>query len=220
LKKSRSDHHATGIKLVAAGLVSVFVLAACSERVTGAADSIPDVPFATDISYNEFNLESYWYSRYILSRAHARSGFGVHQVWGPLFQGDMPTMRAMMKQFSEITGHGLPVNPWPVFLEFESAKPYFVVAPDQADFATLRWDASTFDTTLVTGALGQAAMKKTAWVEQFLRAEYDPPENRFIGFVLSGEVINTFNWLRMNSCQHWPADRSGELPWRVLPALF
>ena len=148
--------------------------------------------------FGKFNLESYWYSRYILSRAHARSGFGVHMLRGPLFGGDMKKLRSTVKSFSEKTGHALPPNPWPVFLEFKSGDPYFAQNPKQSDFSTLRWQKDSFDKTIVTGALGQAAVKKIVWIEQFLRAIYDPPENRFIGFVLTGEVLNTLNWLRTN----------------------
>ena len=148
--------------------------------------------------FDEFNSESYWYSRYILSRAHARSGFGVHMLRGPMFGGDLEKLQSTVKSFSEKTGHALPPNPWPVFLEFKSGDPYFTQKPRQSDFSSLRWQKDSFDKTIVTGALGQAAVKKIVWIEQFLRAIYDPPENRFIGFVLTGEVLNTLNWLRAN----------------------
>lgn len=158
--------------------------------------ALPSAQAVEPEDFQRFNLESYWYSRYILSRAHARSGMGVHMLWGPLFQGEMSQLQSTVQTFSEETGHAIPTNPWPVFLEFTSAEPYFTQEPIQEDFATLRWDQSTFDRTIETGALGQAAVKKTVWIEQFLRAIYDPPENRFIGFVLTGETLSTFNWLR------------------------
>ena len=159
----------------------------------GQQSSNPDS--ASELSFDQFNLQSYWYSRYILSRAHARAGVGVHMLRGPVFQGDLGQLQSTVKRFSETTGHAIPTNPWPVFLEFQSAKPFFTQTPDQSDFATLRWQRDSFDPTIDLGALGQAATKKIVWIEQFLRAIYDPPENRFIGFVLSGEVLSTFQWL-------------------------
>ena len=179
----------TGIKNFMA-IVGVFVLIISLSGIAVLAVDQED--------FGEFNLESYWYSRYILSRAHARSGFGVHMLRGPLFGGDMKELQSTVKSFSEKTGHALPPNPWPVFLEFKSGDPYFTQKPKQSDFSTLRWQKDSFDKTIVTGALGQAAVKKIVWIEQFLRAIYDPPENRFIGFVLTGEVLNTLNWLRAN----------------------
>lgn len=157
-----------------------------------------DAESESNLSFDAFNLQSYWYSRYILSRSHARAGAGVHMLRGPMFSGDLDELQSTVKGFSETTGHAVPTNPWPVFLEFKSAKPFFTQSPDQSDFATLRWQRDTFDPTIDLGALGQAATKKIVWIEQFLRAVYDPPENRFIGFVLSGEVLSTFQWLMQN----------------------
>ena len=154
-----------------------------------------DSDSGSELSFDQFNLQSYWYSRYILSRAHARAGVGVHMLRGPMFGGDLGQLQSTVKGFSEATGHAIPANPWPVFLEFKSAKPFFTQSPDQSNFATLRWQRDTFDPTIDLGALGQAATKKIVWIEQFLRAIYDPPENRFIGFVLTGEVLSTFQWL-------------------------
>jgi len=172
------------------------------------------------LSFDQFNLQSYWYSRYILSRAHARAGVGVHMLRGPVFQGDLSQLQSTVKGFSETTGHAIPTNPWPVFLEFKSAKPFFTQIPDQSDFATLRWQRDSFDPTIDLGALGQAATKKIVWIEQFLRAIYDPPENRFIGFVLSSEVLSTFQWLAQHGTNTGEPLEPGNANNAYFPASF
>jgi len=174
----------------------------------------------SNLSFDAFNLQSYWYSRYILSRSHARAGAGVHMLRGPMFGGDLDELQSTVKGFSKTTGHAVPTNPWPVFLEFKSARPFFSQSPDQSDFATLRWQRDSFDTTIDVGALGQAATKKIVWIEQFLRAVYDPPENRFIGFVLSGEVLSTFQWLMQNGTNTGEPLEPGNREGAYVPASF
>lgn len=156
---------------------------------------------AQEITTSDFaktQQEGYWYSRYNLGQIATRSGLGIHMLWGPMFNGDMDKLQDTVMMFAEMTGHAMPVNPFPIFLEFTSGKPYFTQQPNLTDYGTLRWDPETFDQTIITGAIGQSAMKKVLWVEQFLRATYDPPENRFEGFVLTGEVVNAFQFLMNN----------------------
>ncbi|MFQ5506759.1 MAG: hypothetical protein ACE5F1_18465, partial [Planctomycetota bacterium] len=150
----------------------------------------------TDLGSN-FNLDSYWYSRYNLGNLLFRSGMGVHMVHNPLFKKHskedkkrdgspmfpkpVDFMHFKIRQFCARSGLPCRLDPenkrnpkafppkgaFPVFLEFASGSPRFMQPPVPDDFTTLRWDPASIDRTIISGALGQTLMKEVLWSEDF-----------------------------------------------------
>ncbi len=122
------------------------------------------------LSWGEVINEGYWYSRYYLGHLEMRSGAGLHMVFSPVFQGNLSMMMMKIKMAANITHASPPMNPFPIFAEFASAKPFFSQAVDTNnpnDFATLRWDLSTADRDLYPAALAQSGLKNVLWAEEF-----------------------------------------------------
>lgn len=163
--------------------------------------------------------ESYNYSRASLESINAKSGLGVHTLWGPAIGamvGDpndpmsrKQVLMGMIGKFAEASGATPPANAWPQFLEFESGDPHFAQPVDTDDsdgttfandFSSLRWDRSTMSKVVNPAALGQTMFKQVLWAEAFFSKNHrnsagqtklgGDPVAGFGGFVLTANAVN------------------------------
>ncbi len=146
-------------------LIGVFLLG--SIQVSSAASTSNE----PTLSWGQTINENYWYSRYYLGNLEMRSGAGLHMTFSPVFQGNLNMMMTKMMMAANLTHTTPPMNAFPIFAEFASAKPFFAQVVDTEhpnDFGTLRWDLSTADRDLYPAALAQAGLKNVLWSEEFL----------------------------------------------------
>ncbi len=142
--------------------------------------------------------EGYWYSRYNMGTLAMRSGLGE------TFMPDMEMMMQAMKMADEDFdpmqkgmdyGDGnhpmAPVNPSLLQVVYKSGSPYYTQAVDINDFATQKWDPSTFDKTVTGLATGHLMIKEIEWAKQFhVDGHFGTPTEgigaqwRFVGSVL------------------------------------
>jgi len=137
--------------------------------------------------------EGYWYSRYNMSNLTMISGLGEP------FTPDMAMMQQMMQMADANPDDGdTPMPPIGATLLqsiFASADPHFVQTVDMADFATMRWDPATFDTTVTPAAMGWTIVKEIEWAKQFhVDDHFGTPADdfgaqwRFVGMVIVAEA--------------------------------
>ena len=142
--------------------------------------------------------EGYWYSRYNMGTLAMRSGLG--ETFMPDMQMMMQAMKMADADFDPMQkgmnyGDGdhpmAPMNPSLLQAVYKSGSPYYTQPIDINDFATQKWDLSTFDRALTGLATGQLMIKEIEWAKQFHVDEHfgKPTDNfgaqwRFIGSVL------------------------------------
>lgn len=163
---------------------------------------IPSLAFAQDgvlVGGNpDFNTtaaeeEGYWYSRYNMSNLTMISGLGEP------FMPDMAMMQQMMQMADANPDDGdAPMPPMGATLLqsiYASADPHFVQTVDMADFATMRWDPATFDTTVTSAAMGWTIIKEIEWAKQFhVDNHFGAADDdfgaqwRFVGMVIVAEA--------------------------------
>ncbi len=137
--------------------------------------------------------EGYWYSRYNLGNLVMRSGMG------DTFMPDMDMVQQMVKMVDADSTDGdtaiPPTNAALLRSVYASGDPSYTQKMDAADFATQRWDPSTFDTTVTSQAMGWTMIKEVEWGKQFhvdnhfgtISDSYGA-QQRFAGMVLVAEA--------------------------------
>ncbi len=170
-------------------------------------DLIPTQPTTPDRIGYVLGIENYEYSRYQLGVLIARSGMGIHLMWGPViraqaamesdpafdgsFTGGTPNgykeddqLKKNIMHFGTLSGHQPPMNPWPQFGEFVEGDPHYMQPPDANtfthNFATLRWDRSKMSKWLSPDAMGQTLMKQYLWSQDMLGAFHDSDGNEVV----------------------------------------
>ncbi len=170
-------------------------------------DLDPANPNTPDRAAYVLGIENYEYSRYQLGVLIARSGMGIHLMWGPVIraQAAMETdpnfdgsftggtangykeddqLKKNIMHFGMLSGHQPPMNPWPQFGEFVEGDPHYAQAPDASaftrDFSTLRWDRSKMNKLLSPGAMGQTLMKQYLWSQDMLGAFHDGDDSEVV----------------------------------------
>lgn len=137
--------------------------------------------------------EGYWYSRYNMSNLTMISGLGEP------FMPDMAMMEQMMQMADANPDDGdVPMPPMGATLLqsiYASGDPHFIQAIDMADFATMRWDPASFDTTVTSQAMGWTIVKEIEWAKQFhVDGHFGTPQDdfgaqwRFVGMVIVAEA--------------------------------
>jgi len=118
--------------------------------------------------------EGYWYSRYNMGTLAMISGLG--EVFMPDMDMMMMAMRMADADFDPMqksTDYGdgnhpmAPVNPSLLQVVYKSGSPYYTQPFDVNDFATQRWDPTTFDRALTGLATGHLMIKEVEWARGF-----------------------------------------------------
>jgi len=176
---------------------------------------------------NGVMAESYNYSRSTLGAVNARSGLGVHTLWGPAVGAlaadpndpldRKQVLESMIKKFAKASGATPPAHAWPQFLEFERGNPHFAQSVDTDDsdgttfandFASLRWDRTKMSKVITPAALGQTLFKQVMWSEAFFSMSHGSKDGTrklggdavegFSGLVLTANSINKMLALKNN----------------------
>ena len=143
--------------------------------ITVAAQSIGGVA-GFDITVVE--QEAYWYSRYNLGHLTMRSGMG--EVFLP--EPAMVERMIAMADADPTDGDTVvpPTNPALLRTVFAAGDPHWTQGADSADFATMRWDETSFDTRVTGSALGWTIIKELEWAKQFhVDSHFGRPEDAF-----------------------------------------
>jgi len=137
--------------------------------------------------------EGYWYSRYNMGNLMVRSGLGDS------FMPDMAMMQQMIQMADADPNDGdtvmPPVNATLLQSIYASGDPHYTQALNVDDFATQRWDPTSFDTTVTSRSMGWTMVKAIEWGKQF-HVDFHfgtPTDNfgaqwRFMGQVLVAET--------------------------------
>ncbi|MBE2234727.1 MAG: hypothetical protein IAE85_14635 [Anaerolinea sp.] len=139
--------------------------------------------------------EGYWYSRYNMGSLTMMAGLG------DTFMPDMAMIQQMIQMADADPNDGdtamPPMNAALLKTIFASADPHFIQPIDMTmrDFGTMRWDPSTFDTTITTPAMGWTIIKEIEWAKQFhVDDHFGTPTDdfgaqwRFVGMVIMAEA--------------------------------
>ncbi|MEI2691769.1 MAG: hypothetical protein V9H69_19540 [Anaerolineae bacterium] len=120
---------------------------------------------------------------------------------GDTFMPDMAMIQQMIQMADADPNDGdtamPPMNAALLKTIFASADPHFIQPIDMTmrDFGTMRWDPSTFDTTITTPAMGWTIIKEIEWAKQFhVDDHFGTPTDdfgaqwRFVGMVIMAEA--------------------------------
>lgn len=140
-------------------------------------------------------IESYEYSEEAMYEVVEKSGLGLHLLNGPAVQAYAKekgvsaneALAARFTQFAESVGSAasdIQQNMFPTTIEYASGDPHYSQKVDtgkfadgedgayvpnyQVDFASLRWDRSKMEKTLVPSAYGATLLKQALWAGDFL----------------------------------------------------
>jgi hypothetical protein len=121
--------------------------------------------------------QAYWFSRYNLTALTMMSGLGVRLTIG---HGDVPFEQRRGTLAGEVgfDPAELPKNPYLLSRVYASGEIYFTRKADFGDFATLYWDRSKMDKTLLPSA--QALVIVTAVGKEFRSRYHETPRDKFI----------------------------------------
>jgi len=122
--------------------------------------------------------EAYWYSRYNLGHLTMRAGMG--DVFMP--EPAMVEMMIAMADADPDDGDTVapPTNTALLRTVYAAGDPHWIQPADGADFATMRWDAESFDTRVTGSALGWTIVKELEWAKQFhIDSHFGKPEDAF-----------------------------------------
>jgi len=134
--------------------------------------------------------EAYWYSRYNLGHLTMRAGMGETFMPEP----EMVSMMIAMADADPLDGDTVqpPTNPALLRTVYASGNPLWIESAIPSDFATLRWDPSSFDTSITGAALGWTIVKELEWAKQFhIDSHFGVPSDdygaqwRFTGLALT-----------------------------------
>jgi len=139
------------------------------------------------------NEEAYWYSRYSMMTLTMQSGLGMAI---PMDQNFMLMMQQMMSAVGAAATDPVmpPMNPSLLAVIYAGGDPHYVTAPNQNDFATLKWLGGP--PVLTTEATAFTMAKDVEWAKLFHRNEHFGQARvdtfgstqRFVGMVLAAMV--------------------------------
>lgn len=118
---------------------------------------------------------------------------------GDTFMPDMTMIQQMIQMAGADPNDGdtamPPQNAALLKSVFASGDPHYTQPLDVDDFATQRWDPTTFEATVTSRAMGWTMIKETEWAKQFHVDDHfgTPQDNfgaqwRFVGLVLNAEA--------------------------------
>ncbi len=180
---------------VATALVVTLAIAGLGQRV-GTHD---------DFDLTAVIEEAYWYSRYNLGHLTMRAGMG------DTFMPDMEMVEMMIAMADADPADGdivsPPMNPALLKSVFASGEPFWTQPAAPSDFATLRWDPSTFDTRVTGSALGWTILKELEWAKQFhIDWHFGTVDDdfgaqwRFMGLVLTAMAeMQALDWIERHA---------------------
>lgn len=132
-----------------------------------------------------------WYARYNVEAALLSSGAGIHLMHGPTlrrapmnmaesWKSPQDALEARLEIFRKRAGleTSLMTNMFPLFLEFDSADPFYTQAPDfgnagegiPPDGSSLLWDPKTIDQTLSPRTLGMTLHANVDFASYYFRS--------------------------------------------------
>ena len=148
--------------------------------------------------------EAYWYSRYNLGHLTMRAGMGA--VFMP--EPAMVEMMIAMADTDPDDGDSVvpPTNPALLRTVFAAGDPHWIQPAIDADFATMRWDETSFDTRITGSALGWTIIKELEWAKQFhIDGHFGRPEDafgaqwRFTGLALTAMAkMQAMAWMELH----------------------
>jgi len=164
--------------------------------------------------------EGYWYSRYNLGNLVMRSGMGE------TFMPDMDMIQQMIQMADADPNDGdtatPPQNAALLKSVYASGDPHYTQPLDVADFATQRWDQTSFDQTVTARAMGWTMLKEIEWSKQFHVDDHfgTPSDNfgaqwRFVGLVMNAEakMQGQFALQMLKNDQGLIANSDGTVDW-------
>ncbi len=172
-----------------------------------------DQQFLSPTGVREFGAEISKFSQDNVSTVMMNSGIGLHLKYAPLIvagakaQGVSPEtyLEDRLQRYAQQSNlKVVPRSMFPIFLEYAEGDPRYANAVDINNWATLLWDAQSFDTNIIPSAIGQSLRRQVLLLGDALATNHDQDGARrddgqfsgvddargFIGLLAADSVAN------------------------------